>query len=159
MLQSLNHLCGLSLDSLQYVSLVLGSLELDTVLHMWPHHCGVEEKDQLSWPAGGALPNAAQEAIGLLCHKDTLLAHVQLLCCYQDSSGPLCLGSSQPVLVAGVTPPQVQDMAFPFVEMQEVPPAPFLQHVKILLNGNTTSWCTGHSSKFCIVHKLAEGKL
>lgn len=39
MLQSLHQLCDLSLDSLQYVhvSLVLGSPELDSALHMWPH--------------------------------------------------------------------------------------------------------------------------
>jgi len=40
-LQSLNHLYGPSLDSLQYVhvSLVLGSPELDTVLQVWRHQC------------------------------------------------------------------------------------------------------------------------
>ena len=41
MLQSLHHLGGPLLDSLQYVhvSLVLGSPALDTVLQMWPHQC------------------------------------------------------------------------------------------------------------------------
>lgn len=53
-----------------------------------------------------------------------MLAHVEFLSCYQDPSGHLHLGSPHPILVAGVIPPQVQNMAFSFVEMQEVPPAP-----------------------------------
>lgn len=105
MLHCLNDLCDLSLDSLHCVSLVLGRLELDTALCMWPHHCRVEI--HLPQPAGGVLPNAAQEAVSLLCHKDTFLAYVQLLLCYQDTLGPLLLGSPQPLLLAAVILPQM----------------------------------------------------
>lgn len=47
MLQSPRHFHGHLLDPLQnvHVLLVLGSMEQDTALWMWPHLCWVEEKD------------------------------------------------------------------------------------------------------------------
>lgn len=71
LLQSLNHLHGLSLYSFTYlhVFLVLGRPGQDTALQVsWHHFPG---------PAGKALPNAAQDAVGLLCHKYPLQAHFQ----------------------------------------------------------------------------------
>ena len=41
---------------------------------MWPHQFWEEKKDHLTWPAGNAPPNAAQDDAGLLCCKGTLLA-------------------------------------------------------------------------------------
>ena len=38
------------------------------------HQCWAERKDHPLWPAGNALPNAAQDDV-CLCHKGTLLAH------------------------------------------------------------------------------------
>lgn len=80
MLQSLNHLCGPFLDSLEYVHifLVLGNPEPGTVLQVWHHQCWVKGKDHFPWTAGGALPNTAQDTISLLCHKGTLPACIQL---------------------------------------------------------------------------------
>ena len=49
--------------------------------HSTPHvsHQGwAEGKDRLPWPAGNALPNADQDAVGLLCCNSVLLAHGQL---------------------------------------------------------------------------------
>lgn len=41
------------------------------------HLCCVEAKHHLPGPPGKALPNAAQRAVGCLCHKYALQAHVQ----------------------------------------------------------------------------------
>lgn len=55
--QSINHLCGLLLDLLQYVcvSVVLGIPEQDEVFQMWPHQGQVEAKDHILGPAGNAV--------------------------------------------------------------------------------------------------------
>lgn len=46
-----------------------------------------EEKDHLPLPAGDVIPNAAQEAVGGLCPKGSLLPHGQLGA-HQDLQGP-----------------------------------------------------------------------
>ena len=73
MLQSLLHLSGSLLDSLQcvHVSLVPGSPEVNTGPRVWPHQCWAGGKHHLPWPAGFALPNAAQDTIRLLTGKGT----------------------------------------------------------------------------------------
>lgn len=79
MLQTLHHLCGTSLDSLQYVCVfpVSGSTGvLGTVLQVWPHQRWVQWKDHLSQPAGKTLRHTAQDTISLHCCKATLLAHL-----------------------------------------------------------------------------------
>lgn len=43
----------------------------------WPPWA--EQKDPLPQPAGKAFAGATQEAAGHLCHKDTLLAHINLV--------------------------------------------------------------------------------
>jgi len=110
MLQSLHHLGSPLLDSLQCVcaSLVLGSPELDTAPQMWPLPCCAEGKDHLPWPAGNALPNAAQDTICRLCSKGTLLSHAHLGV-HQDPQVLFCsaafqLASPQHVLVPKVIP-------------------------------------------------------
>lgn len=58
---------------------MLGSPELEPGLHMWPQQCWGEGKDQLPRPAGNIpRPNAAQDTVGHLCPKGTLLAYNQL---------------------------------------------------------------------------------
>ena len=51
-LQALHHLCGPLLDT--------------PALQTQLHQCWIDGKDQLSWPAGNALPHAAQGTVGLL---------------------------------------------------------------------------------------------
>ena len=73
--------------------------------------------------AGSALPNAAQGTIHLLCCKGTLLPHGQFGV-YWDLQVPFCraafqLGSPQHVLVHGVVPSQMQDLALHLVEPHE----------------------------------------
>ena len=47
----------------------------------------------------------------------------------------------------------------PSVEHDDVPVSPFLQPVKVSLNGSTSVWCVIHSSQFCIICKHTESAL
>lgn len=59
--------------------------------------------------------------------------------------GPEC------VLVPGVTPPWLQDLALPLVELHDVPVSLFLQPIKVPLDGSMTFWYVSHFSQFCII--------
>ena len=74
---------------------------------------------------------------------------------------PSCFPAGCPhhTLVHGVVLPQVQDLAFPLVELQEVPVSLFLPPLPMPLNGSTTACCINHYSQFCIICRLAEGTL
>lgn len=76
MFRSIKDLPGPLLDSLQYahVCLVLGSRDLDSALQM--SVARAEAMDDLPSPAGDARPNAAQDAVGRLCHKGTNLRSI-----------------------------------------------------------------------------------
>ena len=67
--------------------------------------------------------------------------------------------TTQHVIVHGVIPSRTQDLAFPLVELHDVPVSPFLLHVEVPLNCSTTSWCISHSSQFCTICKLSDGAL
>lgn len=88
MLQLLNHLCKSTLNPFQelHVSFGLRSPQLNTAVQMWPHQCWVEGRDHLLWPAGSALCNASQDAIGLLGHKD--MTGSWKACCVPGHPGP-----------------------------------------------------------------------
>jgi len=85
MLQSADHPHGSPLDPLQqlHVFLVLGTPGLDAVLQMVPHEGRIEGNDPLPLPAGHYTFDAAQEVVGFLGCKCTLLAHVKFFI-YQD---------------------------------------------------------------------------
>ena len=80
------------------------------------------------------LPTAAQEAVGLLCCKGTLLAHVQFGV-HQDLPSPFvqnCLPASQPQVFTGswsYSSPHA-GLSFPLVELDEIPLYTFLQAVE-----------------------------
>lgn len=85
--------------SAMFMSLVLGSPVLDTAFQAGSHQCWAEWKDHLPQPASNALPPRVLEAICLLHHKGTLLAHVQPECLdpflqrgFQASWHPACTG-------------------------------------------------------------------
>ena len=59
------------------------------------HQGWVEGKDRFPRPAGNALPNTAQESVGRLCDKGTLMTHVQLPVCQNLRSFSAKLPSSQ----------------------------------------------------------------
>lgn len=56
--------------------------------------CRVEVKHCLPQPRNNILPNAAQDATGLLYQKDILVAFVQFVC-LKASSGPFCQATFQ----------------------------------------------------------------
>ncbi|KAK4828722.1 hypothetical protein QYF61_000713, partial [Mycteria americana] len=78
-LQTLHQLRCPSLDTLQHlnVSLVVGGPKLNTVFEVRPHQCRVQGHHHFSSPAGHAISDTDQDAVGLLGQLGTLLAHVQ----------------------------------------------------------------------------------
>jgi len=106
------------------IFLELGSPELDAALQMGPSQGSVEGQENLPHPAAHTPPHAPQDPIGLLGSQGTLLAHGQLV--IHQHSQSLSTGQSQPVLVHGVVPPQVQDPARALVELCGVPLCPTL---------------------------------
>ncbi|KAK4830703.1 hypothetical protein QYF61_012872 [Mycteria americana] len=69
------------------------------------------------------------------------------------------LGGPQYILVPGVVPAQVQDFVLLLVELHEVPVGLFLLPVEVPLDGSMTFWCISHSSQFGVICKLFEGTL
>ncbi|KAK4828130.1 hypothetical protein QYF61_023928 [Mycteria americana] len=79
-LQTLHQLRCPSLDTLQHlnVPLVVRSPELNTVFEVRPHQGRVQGHDHFPSPAGHTIFDTSRDAIGLLGHLGTLLAHIQL---------------------------------------------------------------------------------
>lgn len=120
--------------------------------------CWTEEKDYLLWHAGNDLPNAAQNVVSLLCGAD-LLAHGP------PGSQGISLQRTLPaghllVFTGGCfILSQAQHFAPPPIELHCMPFRPILQLIEVPLNNNTTIWCIGHSSQFCIIYELSESKI
>ena len=131
----MDHFCGPSLDTLQqiYISPLLRTPCLDTVLQVWPHQHRVKGQNHRSQPARHSSFDAAQDMVGFLGCKGTLLAHVQLaIQQYPQVSflaGLHSILSFLLVLVVRVSLTQVQDLAFGFVELHEVHLGPLLKPV------------------------------
>ena len=133
-LQRLNHFSSPLWDLLQKLhdSLVVVSLELDTVLQVRPYQDRVECCPQ---PTGNAFSYAPQDIVDLSDHKGTLLAHHWLFAHQDLDPSPLSYfpaGHSPHITVHGVTPLQVQYPAVAFVEFQKVSVCSALQPVNIL---------------------------
>jgi len=60
--------------------------------------------------------------------------------------------------VLGVVLSLLQDFALSLVEFHKVPIGPFLQPVKVALEGRMTLWHVSHSSQFSAISKLVDGK-
>lgn len=96
----------------------------------WMQYSGCCLTNHILQLAGQTFTNTAQDAVGLLCSRDTLLTWIQVdvhqepKVYYQKTTFyPV---SSQPVLFHSVTPPQVQELIFAFLELHEVSSHPFL---------------------------------
>jgi len=96
---------------------------------------GLQGHDHLPTPAGHTIPETSQDAVGLLCHLGTLLAHVQLAVKQHPkvlfrwaAFQPLL---PKPVVLHGVIVTQVQDLAFGLVEPLTVGHGPLIQSVQI----------------------------
>ncbi|KAK4828096.1 hypothetical protein QYF61_023458 [Mycteria americana] len=79
LLQTLHQLRCPSLDTLQHLNipLVVGGPKLNTVFEVRPHRCRVQGHDHFPTPAGHAIFDTSQDAIGFLGRLGTLLAHIQ----------------------------------------------------------------------------------
>ncbi|KAK4823254.1 hypothetical protein QYF61_000221 [Mycteria americana] len=117
LLQTLHQLRCPSLHALQYLNipLVVGGPKLNTVFEVRPHQCQVQGHNHFPSPAGHAIFDTSQDAIGLLGRLGTLLAHIQAA----DNQHPqvlLCQAAFQtlfpkPVALHGVAVAQINTPA------------------------------------------------
>jgi len=100
---------------------MLGAPGLDTALQMGPHKSRAEGNSSVSLPAGCTSFVAAQDTVGLLGCKSTLLARVQLLTHHKPHILLLSTALNefffQSVLIPGITPTQVQHLALGLVKL------------------------------------------
>ncbi|KAK4831037.1 hypothetical protein QYF61_014969, partial [Mycteria americana] len=136
LLQTLHQLRCPSLDTLQYlnVSLVVGGPKLNTVFEVRRHQCRVQGHDHFPGPAGHTISDTSQDAVGLLGHLGTLLAHIQPAVS-QHSQVLLRWAAFQPlfpkpVALHGVAVAQVQDLALGLVKPHTVDLGPSTQPVQ-----------------------------
>ncbi|KAK4810562.1 hypothetical protein QYF61_004525 [Mycteria americana] len=136
LLQTLHQLRCPSLDTLQHlnVSLVVGGPKLNTVFKVRPHQCRVQGRDHFPSPAGHAIFDTSQDAIGFLGRLGTLLAHIQAAV-NQHSQVLLCQAAFQPlfpkpVALHGVAVAQVQDLALGLVKPHTIDLGPSIQPVQ-----------------------------
>ncbi|KAK4831163.1 hypothetical protein QYF61_015633 [Mycteria americana] len=143
-LQTLHQLRCPSLDTLQHlnVSLVVGGPKLNTVFEVRPHQCRVQGHNHFPSPAGHAIFDTSQDAIGLLGRLGTLLAHIQAAV-NKHPQVLFCLAAFQPlfpkpVALHGVVVTQVQDLALGLVEPHTIGPSPSIQPVQVPLQSLPT---------------------
>ncbi|KAK4824741.1 hypothetical protein QYF61_018213 [Mycteria americana] len=152
-LQPSDHFCGLALDPLQqlHVLLVLRAPELDTGFQVGSHQSRVEGQNHLPQPAGHASSDAAQDTVGLLHCKRTLLPHVQLFV-HQYPQVLFHRATLNHII------PQ-PDPALGPVEPHEVHAGPLLQLVQVPLDDILSFWRVNYTIQLGVICKLAEGAL
>ncbi|KAK4817682.1 LOW QUALITY PROTEIN: hypothetical protein QYF61_024911 [Mycteria americana] len=163
-LQTLHQLRCPSLDSLQHlnVSLVVGGPKLNTAFKVRPHQCRVQGHDHFPSPAGHAIFDTSQDAIGFLGHLGTLLDHIQAAV-NQHPQVLLCQAAFQPlfpkpVALHGVVVAQVQDLALGLVEPHTIGPSPSIQPVQVPLQSLPTLR-NNTPTQLGVICKLTEGAL
>ena len=67
---------GSCFQCLTNVVLVVRGPKLNTACEVQPHQCLLQGDDHFVGPAGHTIPDTSQDAVGLLGHPGTLLAHV-----------------------------------------------------------------------------------
>ncbi|KAK4813127.1 hypothetical protein QYF61_011338 [Mycteria americana] len=152
-LQTLPQLCCPSLDMLQplNVSLVMRGPNPNT-----GHDCCPS-------PAGHTISDTSRDAIGLLGHLGTLLAHIQpavdqhpqVLLCQAAFQPPF----PKPVALHGVAVTQVQDPALSLVEPHTIGPSPWIQPVQVPLQSLPTLQQINTPAQLGVICKLTEGAL
>lgn len=89
----------------------------------------------------------------LLWCRGMLLVHYQLLV-HQDprsfSAKQFSSYSVPATCYPEFSPPKVQDLAFPFAELHEIPVDPFLHPIKVHLGSSRTVWSVNHSYQIFI---------
>ncbi|KAK4829527.1 hypothetical protein QYF61_005166, partial [Mycteria americana] len=156
LLQTLHHLHCPSLDTLQHlnVSLVVRDPKLNT---------GFEGHDHFPSPAGHAIFDTSQDAIGFLGHLGTLLAHIQAAV-NQHPQVLLCQAAFQPLFpkpaaLHGVAVAQVQDLALGLVKPHTIDLGPSIQPVQVPLQSLPTLQQINTPAQLGVVCKLTEGAL
>ncbi|KAK4827101.1 hypothetical protein QYF61_014203 [Mycteria americana] len=156
LLQTLHQLRCPSLDSLQHLNVSLGvrGPKLNAVF---------EGDDHFPSPAGHTSSNTSQDAIGLLGHLGTLLAHIQAavdqhpqVIFHWAAFQPLF---PKPVALHGVVVTQVQDPALGLVEPHTVGPSPSIQPVQVPLQSLPPLKQINTPTQLGVVCKLTEGAL
>ncbi|KAK4811279.1 hypothetical protein QYF61_023331 [Mycteria americana] len=165
LLQTLHQLRCPSLYTLQYLNipLVVGGPKLNTVFEVRPHQCQVQGHNHFPSPAGHAIFDTGQDAIGLLGRLGTLLAHIQAAV-NQHPQVLLCLAAFQPlfpkpVALHGVAVAQVQDLALGLVKPHTIHPSPSIQPVQVPLQSLPTLQQINTPTQLGVVCKLTEGAL
>ncbi|KAK4832354.1 hypothetical protein QYF61_021953, partial [Mycteria americana] len=165
LLQTLHQLRCPSLDTLQHLNipLVVGGPKLNTGFEVRPHQCRVQGHNHFPSPAGHAIFDTGQDAIGLLGCLGTLLAHIQaavnkhpqvLLC--QAAFQPLF---PKPVALHGVAVAQVQDLALGLVKPHTIVLGPSIQPVQVPLQSLPTLQQINTPTQLGVVCKLTESTL
>ncbi|KAK4827068.1 hypothetical protein QYF61_013709 [Mycteria americana] len=165
LLQTLHQLRCPSLYALQYLNipLVVGGPKLNTVFEVRPHQCQVQGHNHFPSPAGHAIFDTGQDAIGLLGRLGTLLAHIQAAV-NQHPQVLLCQAAFQPlfpkhVALHGVAVAQVQDLALGLVKPHTIHPSPSIQPVQVPLQSLPTLQQINTPTQLGVVCKLTESAL
>ncbi|KAK4823264.1 hypothetical protein QYF61_000231 [Mycteria americana] len=164
-LYMLHQLFCSSFDTLQHfnVLLVVRGPKPNTVFEVQPHQCRVQGYDHFPSPAGHAIFDTSQDAIGLLGHLGTLLAHIQVAV-NQHAQVLLCQAAFQPlfpkpVALHGVAVAQVQDLALGLVKPHTIDLGPSIQPVQVPLQSLPTLKQINTPTQLGVVCKLTEGAL
>ncbi|KAK4817079.1 hypothetical protein QYF61_027910, partial [Mycteria americana] len=155
-LQTLHQLRCPSLDTLQPLNVSLGvrGPTLNTVF---------EGHDHCPSPAGHAIFDTSQDAVGFLGHLGTLLAHIQVAV-NQHSQVLFRLAAFQPlfpkpVALHGVAVAQVQDLALGLVKPHTIDLSPSIQPVQVPLQSLPTLQQINTPTQLGVICKLTEGAL
>ncbi|KAK4825891.1 hypothetical protein QYF61_003247 [Mycteria americana] len=115
------------------------------------------------FPAGHTISDTSQDAIGLLGHRGTLLAHIQPAI-DQHSQVLFCLAAFQPlfpkpVAMHGVMVTQVQDLTLSLVEPHTIDLGPSIQPVQVPLQSLPPLKQINTPTQPGVICKLTEGAL
>ncbi|KAK4826133.1 hypothetical protein QYF61_005285 [Mycteria americana] len=156
LLQTLHQLRCPSLHTLQHlnVPLVVGGPKVNTVF---------EGHDHFPTPAGHAIFDTSQDAIGFLGRLGTLLAHIQVAV-NQHPQVLLCWAAFQPlfpkpVALHGVAVAQVQDLALGLVKSHTIDLGASIQPVQVPLQSLPTLKQINTPTQLGVICKLTEGAL
>ncbi|GAB0186435.1 hypothetical protein GRJ2_001108800 [Grus japonensis] len=145
------------------VCLVVRGPKLNTVLKVQPHQCRVQGDNHFPSPDGHTIADTSQDAVGLLGHLGTLLAHIQLAV-NQHLQVLFCRAAFQPLFpkpaaLHGIVVTQVQDLAPSLVESHPVGLDPSIQPVQIPLQSLPTLKQINTPAQLGVTCKLTEGAL
>ncbi|KAK4815221.1 hypothetical protein QYF61_022868 [Mycteria americana] len=164
-LQTLPRLRCPSLDTLQPLNVSLGvrGPTLNTAFEVRPHQCQVQGHDHCPSPAGHAIPDTSQDAVGCLGHLGTLLAHIQAAVNQHPqvlfrwaAFQPLF---PKPVALHGVAVTQVQDLALGLVGSHTIDLGPSIQPVQVPLQSLPTLQQINTPAQLGVICKLTESAL